>query len=197
MNAKANDMSMNRWTMAAAAAAMLLAACASGPAPTQAPRVEEGADGARAITSASATLICDQPRCPVLTAGWSSRRPGLAVLTVGLPYQKADVTGAQFHFGASQVVTLRVKSAHAPAASDIPATAFDVPLSLIDTLAYASSAWLRVTTADGRAVDETVSTGEQQSDAANAMRQFLRAVDTATGTPPNARTGGGLSDLLK
>lgn len=182
----------------AAAAAVLLTACAGPAAVAPVPQVVDAADGSRAVASASAKLICAQQRCPVLTARWSSRRAGLAVLSVGLPYQQAEVTGAEFHFGPSQVVRLRVKSSQAPAAAQMPTTAFDVPIALINTLAYAPDGWLRVTTADGRSVDETVSTGEMQSDVVEAMRQFLRAVDTATGTPPDARaTQNGLFDLLK
>lgn len=193
---KASKMRLKRWVAAGAAA--LLAACASQTGRLPAPQVTQASDGAQVISSASAHLICDQARCPVLTARWSSQRPAVVVLSVGLPYQRAEVTGAEFHFGASQVVRLRVKSAQAPAAADYPVTAFDVPVSLIDSLAYNASGWVRVTMADGRAVEETVSTGDAQSDAVAAMRQFLRAVDGATGTPPDARArSSGLFDLLQ
>lgn len=183
----------------AAAAALVLAGCASTTAFVPAPQVAEAADGSREITSASGKLICDQARCPVLTAHWSSERAGHVVLSVGLPYQSAQVTGADFHLGASQPVRLRVASTDEPVvAADYPVTAFDVPISLIDALAYKASVWVRVTTADGRYVEETVRTGEQSSDVVDAMRQFLRAVDTASGLKPDDRVGnGGLFDLLK
>lgn len=197
---KAKTMGMKRWVAAAAAvvAGVLLAGCASQTPMADAPQVVQAPDGAQVITSASARLICEQVRCPVLTARWSSQRPSVVVLSIGLPYQRAEVTSADFHFGASRVVRLRVKSDEAPQASDAPVTAFDVPVSLIDQLAYTPSGWVRVMTADGGAVQETVSTGDERSDAVDAMRRFLRAVDGATGTPPDARGGGGgLFDLLK
>lgn len=193
---KASTMRTRRWVVAGAAA--LLAACASQTGVMPTPQVVQTNDGAREISSTSARLICDQARCPVLTARWSSQRPAVVVLNIGLPYQQAEVTGADFHFGASQVVRLRVKSAQAPVAADYPVTAFDVPVSLIDSLAYNASGWVRVTMAGGGAVEETVSTGDAQSDAVAAMRQFLRAVDGATGTQPDARANSnGLFDLLK
>lgn len=189
-------MRLKRWV--AAGAVVLLAACASQNGTMPAPQVTQADDGAQLISSASARLICDQARCPVLTARWSSQRPAVVVLNIGLPYQHAEVAGAEFHFGASQVVRLRVKSAQAPVTADYPVAAFDVPVSLIDSLAYNASGWVRVTMAGGGAVEETVSTGDAQSDAVPAMRQFLRAVDGATGTPPDARANSnGLFDLLK
>jgi len=57
---------------------------------------------------------------------------------------------------------------------------------------------VRVVMADGLVVQETVSNGEVKSQAVDAMREFLRAVDTATGKPVEERgSGGGVFDLLK
>jgi len=194
-------MKMKRSQWIAVLGACLLAACAS-QTPT-ASRVEQvtAQDGSQRVTALPARLICEQPRCPALSAQWSSQRAGVVVLTIGLPYQTARVTGADFHFGASQVVRLRVPSdARPPALADNePRTSFDVPLSLIDALAYKPDGWVRVSTEDGRAVNELVRTGERTSDVVDTMRDFLRLVDAASGKPADARTGGnnGLFDLLK
>lgn len=194
-------MKMNRSQWIAALGACLLAACASQTPVT--PQVEQATaqDGSQSVTTAPARLICVQPRCPALSAQWNSQRAGVVVLTIALPYQTARITGADFHFGASQLVRLRVPSdEQAPVqAGDAPRTSFDVPLSLIDAMAYKTDGWLRVITDDGRAVDETIRTGEQTSDAVDTMREFLHVVDAASGKPVDARTkgGNGLFDLFR
>jgi len=193
-------MFMNRSQWIAAGTLCLLAACA-GHTPV-APQVtqDSAADGSQTITTEPARLICAQPRCPALSARWSDQRPGVVQLTIGLPYQAAQVSGADFHFGRGEVVRLRVPSTGAPAArTGYPETTFDVPLSLIDSVAYKTDGWLRVTTDDGRFVDETIQTGEMQGDVVDAMREFLRVVDAAAGKPKDERTKGrsGLFDLLK
>lgn len=190
---------MNRSTWIAALGACLLAACAS-QAPV-ASRVQEvkAEDGSRSVSSAPARLICEQPRCPTLSAHWRSTRAAVIVLTIDLPGQSAKVTGADFHFGASQIVRLRVPSTSQPGAADkAPGTSFDVPASLIDAVAYKPRGWVRVLTEGGGNVDEAIQTGEERSEAATTMGEFLRVVDAVAGTPGEGRGGrGGLFDLFK
>lgn len=190
---------MNRLQWIAAGALGLLAGCASHtPVAPQVTQVS-APDGSQTITTEPASLICVQPRCPALSARWSSQRPGVVLLTIGLPHQKAQVGSADFHFGRAEVVHLRVPSTGAPTTqAGYPETTFDVPLSLIDSMVYKTDGWLRVTTDNGRFVDETIQTGEMRSDVVDAMREFLRVVDAATGQPKDGRTKGhgGLYDLL-
>ncbi|QXL85803.1 hypothetical protein KUD94_04290 [Comamonas sp. NLF-1-9] len=182
----------------AGTAALLLAGCAATD--SRLPQVQQGvtADGVKTVAVAPRSLLCEQAHCPTLSAHWSSQRAGVVVLVIGLPFQTAKVSSADFHFGRSQVVRLRVASNEAAPDLGYPATAFDVPISLIDALAYKPDGWVRVSTDAGTAVQESVSTGEAQSDAVDGMRAFLHALDSATGTPPQARRGGaGLFDLLR
>ncbi|MBZ0225667.1 MAG: hypothetical protein WBG44_09890 [Comamonas sp.] len=191
---------MNRSQWIAAGALGLLAGCASHTPVTPLVTQVSAPDGNQTVTTEPASLICVQPRCPALSARWSDQRPGVVQLTIGLPYQTAQVSGADFHFGRSEVVHLRVPSTGAPEAQagSYPQTTFDVPLSLIDSMVYKTDGWLRVATDNGRFVDETIQTGEMRSDVVDAMREFLRAVDAATGQPKDGRTKGhgGLYDLL-
>ena len=180
------------------ALALVLAGCASPTATLAPPQEAVATDGSKQVVSATAGLECGQPRCPQLTARWSSKRAGVAILTIGVPYQKSAVARAEFHFGGNQVVRLMLPSGEQPAPGDYPATAFDAPVSLIDAIAYRAGGWVRVVMADGLVVQETVSNGEVKSQAVDAMREFLRAVDTATGKPVEERgSGGGVFDLLK
>ncbi|GAO23455.1 hypothetical protein ALISP_3275 [Alicycliphilus sp. B1] len=157
----------------------LLAAVLAGCAGSQrlVPKVEQGQaeGGAKTVTVASESVACSRPQCPVLAAAWTSAKAGQAVLTVGLPYQKAEVTGADFHFGGSQTVHVRSRSRADAPALGFPATAFDVPLGLIGQIAYAPRSWVRVHTADGRSVDETLNSGDQRGRAVEAMSYFLAA----------------------
>ena len=178
--------------------ALVLAGCASTTASLTAPQELTAADGSKQVSSATAALVCGQPRCPQLTARWSSRRAGVAMLTIGVPYQTSTITRAEFHFGSNQVVRLMLPSAEQPAPGNDPATTFDAPLSLIHAMAYSANGWVKVVMANGAMVQETLRDGEVKSQAVDAMREFLRAVDTATGKPADERgSGGGLFDLFK
>ncbi|MBS0507648.1 MAG: hypothetical protein JSR53_09740, partial [Proteobacteria bacterium] len=104
-----------------------------------------------------------------------------------------------FHFGSNQVVRVRSRS-HAPAgapALGFPATAFDVPLTLVGQIAYTARSWVRVYTADGRSVDETLSGGEQRGRAVEAMHRFFGAIEAAGGNAGAAPANrGGLFERL-
>lgn len=167
----------------AVAGIVVLAGCASQK--NLLPQITQGVaeDGAKTVGVASERAVCSRTQCPALGASWSSAKPGQAVLVVGLPYQQAEVTGADFHFGANQVVHVRSRARNAAPALGFPATAFDVPLSLIGQLAYVSRSWVRVYTADGRSVDETLNSGEQRSRAVESMSYFLSSVESAAGKP--------------
>lgn len=162
---------------------LMLAGCASQK--SLVPEVTQGVaeDGHKTVAVAPAGAVCSRTQCPVLAASWSSAKAGQAVLTVGLPYQKAEVTGADFHVGINQVVRVRSRSSSAAPELGFPATAFDVPLNLIAQLAYAARSWVRVYTADGRSVDETLNSGEQRGRAVESMSYFLSAVESASGKP--------------
>ncbi len=180
------------------ALAIVLAGCASPTATLTPPQEISATDGSKQVTSTAAALVCSQPRCPQLTARWSSKRAGVAMLTIGVPYQKSAVTKAEFHFGDNRVVRLVLPSGEQPAPGNYPATTFDAPVSLIDAIAYKAGGWVQVVMADGLVVQETVRNGEVKSQAVDAMRDFLRVVDAATGKPADERgSGGGVFDLLK
>ncbi|MBP8780567.1 MAG: hypothetical protein KBH33_12735 [Alicycliphilus sp.] len=176
---------------------VLLAGCAGQQ--TLVPQVRQAvADGgAKTVTVAPEPLACTRTQCPVLAGAWSSAKTGLAVLTIGLPHQSAEVTGADFHFGSSQVVRVRSRSQAPAPTQGFPATAFDVPMTLVGQIAYAPRSWMRVYTADGRSVDETINSGEQRSRVVDAMHHFFTTIEAAggnTGTEPANR--GGLFDRL-
>lgn len=188
---------MNFLRLLGVVGALILAGCASqqGLVPQVQQTVAE--DGAKTVTVAPERAVCLRPQCPVLAARWSSAKAGQAVLTVGLPYQRAEVTGADFHFGGGQVVRVRSVSRNPAPALGFPATAFDVPLSLVGQIAYTSRSWVRVYTADARSVDETLNSGEQRSKAVESMNYFLTAVGSASGKPVQVEGNrGGLFERL-
>lgn len=177
----------------------LLAAALAGCAGTQrlVPQVRrgQGEGDSRTVSVAPESVLCSRTQCPVLAAAWASTKAGQAVLTVGLPYQKAEVTGADFHFDGGQPVRVRSRSqAHVPAL-DFPGTSFDVPLALIDQIANAQRSWLRVYTDDGRSVDESLTGGGQRGRAVEAMSYFLSAVESASGKAVD--TSGSRGGLLE
>lgn len=186
---------MKFW-LAGALAALALVGCASKQ--SLVPQIQQTVvDGAKTVTVAPESTVCSLPQCPVLAAAWSSAKPAQAVLIVGLPRQAADVTGADFHLGGGQPVRVRSRSRAEAPALGYPATAFDVPLRLVDQIAYTPRSWVRVYTADGRSVDETLNSGEQRSKAVEAMSYFVMAVESASGQAANPdSTRGGLLDRL-
>ncbi|MDR2324440.1 MAG: hypothetical protein LBE51_03405 [Acidovorax sp.] len=177
--------------------ALVLAGCASKQALV--PQVQQGqaADGSKTVSVAPEKVQCSRPQCPVLAASWTSAKDGQAVLTIGLPYQQATVTGADFHFGSQEVVRVRSRSQTAPLAQGYPATAFDVPLRTVERIAYGPSSWVRVYTKGGASVDEAINSGEHGSRAFTAMHYFVTAIQTATGKGPSEGVNpGGLMDRL-
>lgn len=188
---------MRCMTAGGIAVAFVLAGCASAPPATPPVQQSANADGVKVVSVAPASAVCSQPRCPTLAAYWSSDRAGLVVLTVGLPYQSVEVTGADFHFGNSAVVRLRLRSSASAPALGYPASAFDAPLNLVDALAYKPNGWMRVHTADGRWVDEVLMNGEDRAPASATMAQFLSVVESARGEPVRGESyRGGVLDLL-
>lgn len=162
------------------------------------PQVQQGADaqGVKTVSVAPEKVQCSKPQCPTLAASWTGAKPGQAVLTIGLPYQTAEVTGADFHFGSGEVLRVRSRSHSAAPAQGFPATAFDVPLRTVERIAYAPRSWVRVYTAD-RSVDETIHSGEEVSRAFTAMYHFMGSVQAATGQGPSDDVNhGGLMDRL-
>ena len=194
---------MNFRHAAALAAVLALAACASsGPRPS-AVHQSVAQDGSKVVTMAAQPLACEGMRCPVLAAAWSSAKPGQALLTVGLPGQPAAVSGADFRLMTAGVVRLRL-AAHGEAPQlGYPATAFDVPLTLIERIAYTQRSSVKVYTDDGRSVEEGLNGAEGGMDARNprsraseVMAQFLVAVQSAGGGEGLQAPGGGLLQLL-
>ena len=179
----------------AALAALLLAGCASRESLVPQVRQDVAADGVKTVSVAPDRLACERgARCPVLAAFWSSTRAGQAVLAIGLPGTQSPVTGADVHIGGSEVVRLR-STGQADVQDGM--SRFDVPLRLVDRLAYAQRVWMRVYTADGAGVAEYVNSGEQGSRAAEAMAHFLTAVQTAGGAGAGVQgPSGGLFDRL-
>lgn len=190
--------------LALAVAVLAVAGCASsGRAFIPQVRTEAGAEGEKLVRVEPERLVCQSgPRCPLLAAAWSSAKPGQAVLSVQLPGNKAEITGADVHIGGSEVVRLRLRSeqsgAGAPADATAPVgSAFDVPLRLIDRIAYGSRTWMRIYTEGGGSVDEFIHSGEQRSHAAEAMGHFLSAVTAAGGSGAGVDgPRGGLLDRL-
>ncbi|WP_370682419.1 hypothetical protein [Comamonas sp. GB3 AK4-5] len=187
---------MKFW-LVGALGALVLAGCASKQALV--PQVQQGKaqDGSKTVSVAPEKTLCSRPQCPVLAASWTSAKDGQAVLTIGLPYQQAAVTGADFHFGSQEIVRVRSRSQTAALAQDFPATAFDVPLRTVERIAYGPSSWVRVYTEGGASVDETINSGEEGSRAFTAMHYFMGAVQAATGKGPSDDVNaGGLMDRL-
>ena len=185
---------MKFW-LAGVLGAMVLAGCASKEAVV--PQVHTGVEGGnKVVRLAPEKVQCSRHQCPVLGADWTAAKKGQAVLTIGLPYQQAEVTGADFHFANGEI--LRVRSAsQTPAASlGFPATAFDVPLRTVERIAYAPRSWVRVYTAE-HSIDESINTGDEGSRAFTALHYFMVAVQAATGEGPSADVNqGGLMDRL-
>ncbi len=186
---------------AALAAALVLAGCASQK--TAEPQIVRGtaADGATTVQVAPERLECQGgPRCPVLAASWTSAKAGQAQLSIGLPGARSDVTGADVHIGGSETVRLRLRVADAGAGAGQPGAAmstFDVPLRLVDRMAYGSRTWVRVYTADGSSVDESLFSGEQRSRASQALAHFMAAVQSSGGKGAGVEGArGGLFDRL-
>ncbi|MDR2336256.1 MAG: hypothetical protein LBE61_22550 [Burkholderiaceae bacterium] len=136
-------------------------------------------------------------QCPVIGADWTSARAGIARLTIGVPNVKdVNVTGADFHFGSSEVIRVRSKSSVQPAGSSYPATSFDVPLTFVEKLAYSPRSWVRVYTGE-RFSDANINTGEETGKAVESLAYFMKSVDEVSGrTPSPAAKGGGLFDRL-
>ncbi|WP_313073901.1 hypothetical protein [Melaminivora sp.] len=168
-----------------AATLVVLSGCASRQSLVPDVQRQEAAGGVRTVSVAPERLACTGgTRCPVLAASWTSEKKSQAVLGIGLPGQAA-VTGADVHVGGSEVVRLRVPLATPGAGMAQPPgyalTGFDVPLRLVDQIAHGTRTWMRVYTANGMQVDESIFSGEERSRASEAMAQFLGAVQAAGG----------------
>ncbi|QIL69084.1 hypothetical protein G7048_00950 [Diaphorobacter sp. HDW4B] len=137
-------------------------------------------------------------QCPMIGADWTSARPGIGRLTIGVPDLKGqDVTGADFHLGASEVVRVRNKASVQPSGLTYPATSFDVPLTFVEKLAYGPRTWVRVYTGEQRYIDAMVNSGEDTAQAVEGLAYFMRSVDTSSGrSPSDVARGGGLFDRL-
>lgn len=186
---------MKFW-LAGALGALVLAGCASKQ--VLVPQVQQGqaADGSKTVSVAPEKTLCSRPQCPVLAAFWTSAKDGQAVLTIGLPYQQAVVTGADFHFGSQEVVRVRSRSQVTPPALGFPATAFDVPLRTVESIAFGPTSWVRVYTEAG-SVDETINSGEKGSRAFAGMHYFMTAVQAVSGkVPSDGVNTGGLMERL-
>ena len=182
--------------LAIALGVLVLTGCASRQASNS--LVQQGVtpSGDKTVSVAPARLACSGYQCPVIGVQWSSARAGIAVMTLGVPDQKAEVTGADFYLGSSEVVRVRSRSQTPAAAQAFPVTSFDVPLTLVERLAYTPRSWVKVHTAE-RSVDENLTTGEQRGKAAEGMAYFMDAVDKVSGrTPSPDAKRGGLFDLL-
>lgn len=187
---------MKFW-LASALGVLVLAGCASKQ--TLVPQVTQGvaADGAKTVAVAPEKVVCGTTAaCPVLAASWTSAKAGQAVLTVGLPGQQAQVTGADFHFSGVDTVRLRLPSRGEAPALGYPAMAFDVPLRVVSQIAYTQRSWVRVHLAGGRTVDETINSGDQRGKAVESLSYFLAAVEASGGTGANAQRKGGLFEAL-
>ena len=141
--------------------------------------------------------IQDRYQCPVIGADWTSTRAGIARMTIGVPGLKdAEVTGADFHIGASEVVRVRNKSSVQSPAGDYSVATFDVPLTFVEKLAYGARSWVRVYTGE-RFFDATVNSGEDTARAVEGLAYFMTSVDQVSGrTPSESAQKGGLLDRL-
>ena len=180
------------------AALALLAGCASQQALVPQVRSQATGDGGQSVSVAPERLTCQAgPGCPQLSARWLSGKKGLAQLTIYLPGTQAEITGADVMVGGGETLRLRSRVASADTLPGHVASSFDVPLRVIDRIAYGSRPWMRVYTADGRQVDESIDSGEQRSRAAEAMAYFLQAVQSAGGSGAALEGArGGLLDRL-
>lgn len=187
---------MKLW-LASALGAIAMAGCAGNKALVPQVRQDVTADGAKTVTVAPEKVYCEATAaCPVLSASWTSAKAGQAVLIVGLPGQKVQVTGAEFHFSGLDTVRLRLPARGEPPAPGYPAMAFDVPLRVVGEIAYAQRSWVRVHLADGRTVDETINSGDLRGRVVESLSYFLAAVEAAGGKGANAQRKGGLIEAL-
>ena len=193
---------MKLWQAAFLGACVLAAGCASNtsdkPAPSSKVQQGVGANGAKTVTSLPEKVACDtDPRCPVLSAAWSSAKAGQATLTVGMPGQQAEITSVEFHFSGMDAVRLSLPARNQPPAPGYPATVFDVPLRVLSQIAYGQRSWLRASLSNGRTVDQTLDDGDTRGKALDVMTDFLTAVDAAGGsTGAKQQRKGGLLDIF-
>lgn len=193
------------------AGALALSGCASSSksseAPKRGPQVKEEvtAAGEKRVSVQPYRVSCSQGQhnlqnafqCPLIGADWTSTRAGVARMTISVPDLKGlEVTGADFHLGASEVVRVRNKSSVQPQAKELAATSFDVPLTFVEKLAYGPRSWVRVYTGE-RFIDATVNSGEETAQAVEGLAYFMKSVDQVSGRMPGeAARGGGLFDRL-
>ena len=114
--------------------------------------------------------------CLMLAVHWSSSKPNQAVLWAG--WERADAPPIQaLEFHARPHAPLRVRSPATRTAHVLPGmVAFQVPIDTLDRIAFSKSAWVRVTTNDGRTHDESVATGDTSSLALDTLKRLMTEV---------------------
>ena len=173
---------MKRLMLATAAAVtMILSGCAttSGLAPDIS---KSGFDGAAVVDIAPHANMC-LSLCTTLGAQWSSSRPDVANLRIGI-YDLSkfySIRGAQIRVG-QDVIDLTPEPGITQLEVDPAGVArdshkwFTVPLDLIRRIAASNDAWIRLNTNAGT-VDDAIIDNGKDSKALNALKRFLSKVD--------------------
>ena len=159
------------WAMVGAVA---LAGCASSKKGGTESIVQVKVDNEQRITTIDfppQLLDCGRTaKCPVLSISWSSEAPNRATLWVGTWGGQAKVESIEFN--ARPHAPLRVRSLANDAAQLPGMTSFVVPMNTIERVAMSKGAWVRVHTDQG-VIEETMSTGERSSPAADAFKRLV------------------------
>ena len=166
---------------AAAAVTFVLSGCSttSGLSPEVS---KSGFDGATVVDVAPHGNQCLN-LCTTLGAQWSSARPDMASLRVGIydPSKFYAIRGAQVRIG-GDVITLKPEPGTAQFEVDRAGAArdsnrwFAVPLDLVRRIAASDDAWIRLSTNAGT-VDDAIIDNGKDSKALNALKRFLAKID--------------------
>lgn len=168
-------MKQRMWAAAVAVAtAMGLAGCGSTSKGGTEAVVQIKVDNAKRETDIDfAPQLIDCGRvvhCPTLGAAWRSTAPNRATLLVGTLGGKAKVQSIEFIMRPHAPILVRALAKQA--ATQPGVTAFAVPMDTIERIAFAKSAWVRVTTDTG-VIEENLYSGERTSPAGDAFKRFV------------------------
>lgn len=163
-----------------AIATMALAGCASTDTSTVDPVLSVALDAGtqvKTVESVPQPLDCTHRlHCLTLAVHWRSTKPNQAVLWAG--WKRADLPPIQaLEFHARPHAPLRVRSQATQTAHVLPdMVAFQIPVDTLERIAFSQSAWVRVTTNDGKTYDESLASGESSSPAFDTLRRLMAEI---------------------
>jgi len=168
--------------LSAVALALALAGCASTPAPqnkVDGVQVQRNARG-EVLDAQFAPLPLDcgnALHCPTFGLAWSEGKPKQALLSLGFT-RGSHAPVEMVEFDARPFGPMRVRSL----AADQPGqgqTVFQAPIETFERLAVSHGVLVRVH-AGGQVFEESFSTGERSSPAANALKRWLQQIYKGT-----------------